>query len=52
MLPGDYFRMDHELTFVDAQSNSVNRQKSEIFTKELIKKGFSFPVKAYWETLQ
>ena len=48
MLPGDYFRMDHELTFVDAQSNSVNRQKSEIFTKELIKKGFSFPVKAYW----
>ena len=47
-LPGDYFRMDRELTFVDAQSNSVNRQKSEIFTKELIKKGFHFPVKAYW----
>ena len=51
-LPGDYFRMDRELTFVDAQSNSVNRQKSEIFTKELIKKGFNFPVKAYWGNLQ
>lgn len=47
-LPGDYFRMGHEMTFVDAQSNSINPQKSEAFTSALLKKGFSFPVKAYW----
>lgn len=47
-LPGDYFRMDNRITFVDAQTNQVNEIKSERFTNELIRKGFAFPVKHFW----
>ena len=47
-LPGDYFRMDNSITFIDATTNTVNHAKSERFTKELEKKGFAFPVKHYW----
>ena len=47
-LPGDYFRMDHEITFIDAETNEVNQVKSDRFTKELVRKGFSFPVKHFW----
>lgn len=47
-LPGDYFRMDNQITFVDAVTNEVNEEKSVRFTKELIRKGFSFPVRHFW----
>ena len=48
-LPGDYFRMDaHEMTFVESSTHSINREKSKMFTDELLKKGFEFPVKAFW----
>lgn len=48
-LPGDYFRMEDDgITFVDAETNSVNVTKSHVFTKEMKKKGFQFPVKNYW----
>ena len=47
-LPGDYFRMDDKITFIDAFTNEVNAEKSERFTKELKCKGFSFPVQHYW----
>lgn len=47
-LPGDYFRMSDEMTFIDAETNEVNVSKSSLFNKELVKKGFSFPVKHFW----
>lgn len=48
-LPGDYFRMDHnQITFIDAGSNKINEAKSNLFTKEMKKKGVKFPIKHYW----
>ena len=47
-LPGDYFRMDTDITFVDAETNEVNEKKSSRFTAELTRKGFTFPVQHYW----
>ncbi len=47
-LPGDYFRMDSEITFIDAETNQINEGKSARFTEELKRKGFTFPVKHYW----
>lgn len=47
-LPGDYFRMDDRITFIDATTNTVDESKSERFTEALTRKGFSFPVKHYW----
>ena len=48
VLPGDYFRMDSEITFIDSETNQVNEKKSARFTAELKRKGFTFPVKHYW----
>ena len=48
VLPGDYFRMDDEITFIDAETNEVNVDKSRRFTDALRRKGFAFPVKHYW----
>lgn len=49
LLPGDYFRMeDNGISFVDAETNSVNTAKSRIFTDEMKKKGFEFPARNYW----
>lgn len=47
-LPGDYFTLTDRITFVDAETNTVDEDKSHRFQKELVKKGFSFPAQAYW----
>ena len=47
-LPGDYFCLDDKITFIDAATNKVNREKSERFTQEMIRKGFTFPAKHFW----
>lgn len=47
-LPGDYFRLTDRIVFVDAETNTVNEEKSIRFNKELTKKGFAFPAKACW----
>lgn len=47
-LPGDYFRMDNKITFIDATTNQVDKQKSARFTKEMESRGFTFPVKHFW----
>lgn len=47
-LPGDYFRMGDEMTFIDAETNKVDVQKSARFTEAMKRKGFTFPVKNYW----
>ena len=48
VLPGDYFRMDDKITFIDAETNQVDEAKSQRFTDALKRKGFAFPVKNYW----
>lgn len=47
-LPGDYFRMDDKIMFIDAETNQVNEQKSNRFTEAMKRKGFEFPVKKFW----
>lgn len=47
-LPGDYFTLTDQITFIDAETNTVDEEKSLRFQKELVKKGFAFPAQAYW----
>ncbi len=47
-LPGDYFTLTDQITFIDAETNTVDEEKSIRFQKELVKKGFVFPAQAYW----
>ena len=47
-LPGDYFTLTDQITFIDAETNTVDEEKSIRFQKELVKKGFVFPAPAYW----
>lgn len=48
-MPGDFFRMDDErIAFIDAETNAVNEEKSERFTREMKKKGFAFPAQNFW----
>lgn len=47
-LPGDYFTLTDRITFTDAETNTIDEEKSERFQQALLKKGFAFPAKAYW----
>ncbi|MFT3739507.1 MAG: DUF4857 domain-containing protein [Breznakibacter sp.] len=44
--PGDVFRLDDVIEFVDIESNTVNPEKSKLFKDALLKEGFRFP--AQW----
>jgi len=44
--PDDVFRMKEKIEFIDVTTNKVNREKSDLFTRELEKKGYVFP--AQW----
>ncbi len=44
--PDDVFRMKEKIEFIDVATNKVNREKSDLFGKELEKKGYIFP--AQW----
>lgn len=45
-MPSDVFRLTHSgIEFVDMGSNSLNKEKSRIFTEAMLKKGFKFPAK-------
>lgn len=44
--PLEAFRMGDEMTFIRMADNSINRERSELFTKTLKKKGFVFPAHA------
>jgi hypothetical protein len=44
--PDDVFRMKGSIEFIDVATNQVNREKSDLFTKELERKGYVFP--AQW----
>ena len=41
--PGDLFRMKDKIEFIDAETNTVNPEKSQKFQDELLKKGYTFP---------
>lgn len=43
MMPGDVFRMNHRMEFVDMEENQVNEERSQRFTQALLDKGFHFP---------
>jgi hypothetical protein len=42
-LPPDYFRISDRMEFITSQTNSVNEEKSELFTQALLQEGFKFP---------
>jgi hypothetical protein len=44
--PGDVFRLKNKIEFIDAESNTVNEEKSELFQSALLKAGYTFP--AQW----
>jgi hypothetical protein len=44
--PGDVFRMKDRIEFIDDETNTVNREKSELFQSSLLKAGYTFP--AQW----
>ena len=46
VMPDDVFRLtDSRIEFIDMKSNSINENKSQIFTAEMKKQGLVFPVK-------
>ncbi|MDR1437035.1 MAG: DUF4857 domain-containing protein [Candidatus Symbiothrix sp.] len=44
--PGDLFRLKDKIEFIDAETNTVNTEKSELFRTALLKAGYVFP--AQW----
>lgn len=44
-MPDDYFRINWRIEFIDAESNSVNEEKSQMFSAALYHNGFKFPAK-------
>lgn len=44
--PGDAFRLGRAIAFIDIASNAVNSAKSDLYNRELRKRGFAFP--AQW----
>lgn len=44
-MPTDVFRLtENEIVFIDIESNCINKEKSQKYTKALQEKGFTFPV--------
>lgn len=43
--PSDMFRIDQQITFIDAKTNRVNEAKSRQYTDQLRAAGFSFPAR-------
>lgn len=44
--PGDVFRLDKNIEFIDIQTNKINKEKSDLFQSALEKYNYSFP--AQW----
>lgn len=42
-MPTDVFRLKNGIEFIDAESNTVNYEKSDLFAKALDKAGYTFP---------
>jgi len=44
-LPEDFFRINWRIDFIDATTNTIVEEKSQLFSAALFRKGFSFPAK-------
>ena len=44
-MPGDVFRLNNRIEFIDMATNTILEKKSEIFTQAMKKKDFRFPVR-------
>ena len=44
-MPGDVFRLNDRIEFIDMATNTILEKKSEIFTQAMKKKDFRFPVR-------
>ncbi|MBE9467965.1 MAG: DUF4857 domain-containing protein [Bacteroidetes bacterium] len=44
-LPNDFFRISWRMEFIDTETNSINEEKSRMFSAVLQKRGFAFPAK-------
>ncbi len=45
LMPDEFFRISDKMEFINAESNSVNQRKSELYTKKLLNAGFVFPAR-------
>jgi len=41
--PKDFFRINNRIEFIDAKTNTIEEEKSQLFTEALLKNGFEFP---------
>ena len=44
-MPDDVFRLKDGIEFIDVQTNTVNREKSDLFARALEKAGYTFPTR-------
>jgi len=44
-MPRDFFRIKNRMEFIDAAENTINEEKTQMFTAVLQKRGFRFPAK-------
>ena len=44
-MPGDVFRLTDRIEFINPETNEINEEKSELFNKQFVMKGFQFPAK-------
>ena len=44
-MPDDVFRLKDGIEFIDVQTNTVNREKSDLFARALEKAGYTFPAR-------
>ena len=44
-MPEDFFRITWRMEFIEAKSNSINEEKSRMFSAVLYNRGFQFPAK-------
>lgn len=47
-MPGDVFRINERIEFLDPSSNTIKEKKSLLFTGVFNDKGFSFPARKIW----
>lgn len=45
-MPADFFRITWRMEFIDAESNTIDEEKSRMFSAVLYKRGFKFPAKS------
>ncbi|MDR1023326.1 MAG: DUF4857 domain-containing protein [Prevotellaceae bacterium] len=43
--PGDAFRLGEAIEFIDIKTNTVDKDKSELYAQELSRRGFTFPAR-------